>query len=280
MINKKYKYGYIVVIIACIVAMAVGAKYDWVITDSLYNPKNVFGILFEGLSWIPIYSFLPIWGATMMMRNKNNMYVFAAGTVLLIATNSAFAYKACSDFAERGFIQKANPYICGIIGGVIAAVIFLLMRNLKATTIRKIQAVCAFAFVYMIGYMGGIVTLKVIFGRDRYEDIITGGSFAFADWFKPVFFSDGSSFPSGHVSAAMGVLVLLLLPFIFKAFKNKQWPLFIGSYVYVAVTAVSRMIMGRHFLSDTAMAILVMTIIFMVLTPFFEKIYKKELLRE
>ncbi len=279
MINKKYKYGYIVVIIICIITMAVGAKYDWQITDSLYNPKNVFGILFEGLSWIPMYSFLPIWGASMMIRNKNNMCIFAAGTFLLIATNSVFAYKACFDFAKRGFIHKANPYICGIIGGVVAAVIFLLMRKFKSSTIRKIQGICAFAFIYMIGYLGSIVTLKVIFGRDRYEDIITGGSFSFADWFKPDFFSGGSSFPSGHVGAAMGIMILLLLPFIFKPFKNKEWPLFIFCYIYVFCTSVSRMITGRHFISDTAMSILVMTIIFMILTPFFEKTYKKMLLK-
>ena len=73
---------------------------------------------------------------------------------------------------------------------------------------------------------------------------------------------------------------LLLLPFVFKPFKNMKLPLFIFCYVYAALTAVSRLIMGRHFISDTAAAILIMTIVFMVLAPKFEKLYKRELLKE
>ena len=280
MINKKYKKGYIVVFLICAVLMAVGAKYDWMITDTLYNPKNIFGVIFEAFSWLPIYAYLPVWGATMMIRNKNNMSTFLIGTGLLIATNSMFIYSALSSMADRGFVHRANPYLSGMIGGIIAAVMFLLMRNLKRETVRKIQAVCSFAFVYMFSYLGSIFVLKVIFGRDRYEDIITGGAYKFADWFKPVFFSDGSSFPSGHTAAAMGIIILLILPFVFEFFRGKQLPLFIGCYVYVALTAFSRLIMGRHFLSDTAMAVIVMTIVFIVLTPFFERIYRKELLKD
>ncbi|MBQ3009037.1 MAG: hypothetical protein IJD80_05555, partial [Oscillospiraceae bacterium] len=84
MINRKYKWGYLIVIILCIAAMAAGAKYDWVITDTLYNPTNVFGVVFEAASWIPIYAFIPVWGGTMMIRSKNNMGTFAFGAALLI----------------------------------------------------------------------------------------------------------------------------------------------------------------------------------------------------
>ena len=170
--------------------------------------------------------------------------------------------------------------MCGIVGGLVAAALFLLIRSLKRPVIRKMQAVCAFGAMYMVSYLGVIFALKVVFGRDRYEDIITGGEYMFADWFKPDFFSSGSSFPSGHTAAAMGIVILLLLPFMFKPFKDKKLPLFVFCYVYAALTAVSRLIMGRHFISDTAAAILIMTIVFMVLTPKFEKLYKRELLKE
>lgn len=279
MINRKYKWGYAVVIALCVAAMAAGAKYDWIITDTLYNPQSYFGVIFEAISWVPIYAFIPLWGASMMLRNKNSMGTFTFGAVLLICSCSVMAYSVCSHFAERNFKVKANPYICGIIGGIISAAIFIIMRGLDKNTVRRIQAVCSFAFMYMASYFAVILALKKIVGRDRYDDIITGGEYAFADWFKPVFFSEGSSFPSGHTAAAMGVVVLLLLPFMFKAFKNKKRVIFVGCYVYAAVTAFSRIIMGRHFLSDTAMSILVMTIIFIVLTPAFEKSYRKLILK-
>jgi len=280
MINRQYKYGYIAVILLCIGAMAAGAKFDWQVTDTLYNPQSSFGMFFEAVSWLPIYAFIPVLGACNMVRNKNNMTTFARGAFMLITSCCIFAYSICDHYVQRGFMRKANSYLCGIAGGIVAAVLFLAVRMLKRSVIRKMQAVCAFGTLYMISYLVIIFGLKVVFGRDRYEDIITGGQYVFADWFKPVFFSDGSSFPSGHTAAAMGIVILLLLPFIFKTFKNMKWPLFVGCYVYAALTAFSRLIMGRHFISDTAMAILVMTLVFIFLTPKFEKIYKRELLKE
>ena len=280
MINKQYKYGYLVVIVLCIAAMAVGAKYDWMLTDKLYNPQNGFGLFFEAVSWIPIYAFIPVLGACNMVRSKNNMTTFSVGAVLLISSCCIFAYMICDHYVARGAMRRVNPYMCGIIGGVVSAGLFLLVRSLKRSVIRKMQAVCAFGAVYMISYLGIIFALKAVFGRDRYEDIITSAEYVFADWFKPVFFSSGSSFPSGHTAAAMGIVILLILPSIFKPFKELKLPLFVFCYVYAGLTALSRMIMGRHFISDTAAAILIMTIVFIVLTPKFEKIYKRELLKE
>ena len=280
MINKQYKYGYLVVIVLCVAAMAAGAKYDWVITDTLYNPQNMFGVIFEAASWLPVYAFIPVLGACNMVRSKNNMTTFTVGAFLLIASCCIFSYSVCDHFVARGFMRKVNPYLCGIFGGVVAAALFLVIRGVKRSVIRKMQAVCGFAFVYMLSYLAVIFALKIVFGRDRYEDIITGGEYLFAEWFRPVFFSSGSSFPSGHTAAAMGIVVLLLLPFIFRPFKNLKLPLFVFCYAYAFLTAFSRLIMGRHFISDTAAAILIMTIIFIILTPKFEKLYKKELLKE
>lgn len=280
MINKQYKWGYLVVIVLCAVAMAVGAKYDWMLTDKLYNPNNGFGLLFEAVSWIPIYAFIPVLGACNMVRSKNNISTFTVGAFLLITSCSVFAYMICDHYVDRGVMRRVNPYMCGIVGGLVSAELFLIIRSVKRPVIRKMQAVCAFGTIYMFSYLAVIFSLKVVFGRDRYEDIITGGEYVFAQWFKPVFFSSGSSFPSGHTAAAMGIVILLLLPFLFKPFKEMKLPLFIGCYVYAFLTALSRMIMGRHFISDTAAAILIMTVVFIILTPKFEKIYKRELLKE
>ncbi|MBR5521045.1 MAG: phosphatase PAP2 family protein [Oscillospiraceae bacterium] len=280
MINKKYRWGYLRVILICIAGLVAGAKYDWVLTDTVYNPKSFFGVWFEAASWIPIYAFLPVWGTTMMMKRKGSMGSFALGSFLLIASCCAFTYMICDHLVAREFMRKVNPYICGIIGGFASAAIFLLMRTFKRPVIRRIQAVCGFALTYMVAYLGVIFSLKILFGRDRYEDIITGGEYVFAEWFRPVFFSSGSSFPSGHTAAAMGIVILLLLPFLFEFARGLKLPLFIFCYGYAFLTAFSRMIMGRHFLSDTAAAILIMTIVFMVLTPKFEKTYRRILLQD
>ena len=280
MINRKYRWGYVLVIILCIAAMAAGAKYDWQVTDALYNPKSFFGVWFEAASWIPIYAFVPVWGATLMLRRKNTMTQFSFGAVLLIASCCAFNYLICDHLVARGFMSKINPYMCGIVGGIVSAAIFLVLRGVSRPVLRRIQAMCSFGFMYMFSYLGVIFVLKKIFGRDRYEDIIAGGEYLFAEWFKPVFFSDGSRFPSGHTGAAMGILILLLLPFLFENCKKLKAPLFVVCYGFAILTAISRLIMGRHFISDTAAAILIMTVVFIILAPKFEKTYRRIIIKE
>ena len=39
MIYKNYKAGFIFVIMLSLVLMGVGAKYDYAVTDALYNPR-------------------------------------------------------------------------------------------------------------------------------------------------------------------------------------------------------------------------------------------------
>lgn len=278
MINKKYKTGYLIVILLCIILLAVGAKFDYMITDKLYKPTNVVCIIFEAVSTLPIFAFIPRLGVCLMVRNRGKLSFFGAGFAMMMGFCCYYVYHAASVMTERGIFRKANPYISGIIGGLISAGLFLVVRGLKRSTIRKIQSVCAFSLVYFVVYLGATGVLKIICGRDRYEDIITGGEYAFANWFTPVFFSSGSSFPSGHVAAAMGIMSLLILPFVFKAFKGLEWPVFIGCYAYVFITAFTRLVMGKHFLSDTAASVLIMTIAFMVLSPVYEGMYRKELL--
>ncbi|MEG1862340.1 MAG: hypothetical protein RR198_01910, partial [Oscillospiraceae bacterium] len=230
MINKSYKFGYLTVIILCVIAMGVGAKFDYLITDTLYSPTNAFGILFEAFAYLPIYLFVPFFGGCLMIRNQNKAYLFIFGLMIMLCSLGLFGYVGAKHLLQRNFIGKINPYLCGIFSGLLSAFLFIFLRKLKKSSLRKIQSLCSFALFYLMGETALIFAVKKICGRDRYEDIITGGNFAFADWFRPVFFSEGSSFPSGHVGAAMGIMTLLLLPFLFKAFQKRKLPLFIFCY--------------------------------------------------
>lgn len=278
MINKSYLKGFVPMILICFILLGVGAVYDFTITDTLYNPGNKVCILVEAIAKFPIFAYLPVFGACMVVRNNNSPARFAVGVVLLMASWCVLFYSAGSVLAENGLIRKSNPYISGIIGGLASRFTFMTIRGMSRQTVKKIQSVCVFAFFMMVGYFGGVGGLKVLCGRDRYRDIISGGEFAFAPWYKPVFLSDGSSFPSGHTARAMGVLTLLLLPFVFEKFKDKKLPLFVLCYVYAFAVGFTRLVLGRHFLSDVAMSVLCMTVGFMILTPLFESTFRRELL--
>lgn len=274
MIYKNYKAGFIFVIILSLVLMGVGAKYDYAVTDTLYNPQNPVCIRLESMAKLPIVMFIPVLGACVAVRSKNSVAVFGAGLLAMISFYSLFSYYAMSNMAERAVILRANPYLCGIFGGIMGSIIFLWVRKMGKRDMRRVQSLCYFSFMYLICYVS-TGAIKVICGRDRYADIITGGDYAFAPWYKPVFFSSGTSFPSGHTAAAMGILVLLILPVMYPKFKKLKGLLFILCYGFVFAVGFSRLVMGRHFLSDVAFAVLYMTVGFILISSYFEKNYRR-----
>lgn len=82
MIYKNYKAGFIFVIILSLVLMGVGAKYDYAVTDALYNPQNPVCIRLESVAKLPIIMFIPVLGACVAVRSKNSVAVFGCQVCL------------------------------------------------------------------------------------------------------------------------------------------------------------------------------------------------------
>ena len=95
---------------------------------------------------------------------------------------------------------------------------------------------------------------------------------AFSAWYRPGG-AGGTSFPSGHTAAACGIFLLLLLPVVFDALKSKATLLAGISLGFIAFSAFCRVWIGRHFLSDTAAAAIIMTAVFLLIiqNPLFAK---------
>jgi len=76
------------------------------------------------------------------------------------------------------------------------------------------------------------------------------------------------SFPSGAAQNA------ILIPLIFiNHFKNKKWPIFIGSFYFLLIS-FSRMYLGAHFLSDLLGGWIVGVLLFLIYRYLFPKIEK------
>ena len=116
--------------------------------------------------------------------------------------------------------------------------------------------------------------LKALAGRPRYAEILLDGTMYFVPWFD---FSQqgGNSFPSGHTAQSCGIMLLLLIPLFFPE-KNSRRPIYsVFSSVWILVTSFTRVILGKHFLSDTGFAILIMEIGIIILFIFSEKMKKR-----
>lgn len=110
---------------------------------------------------------------------------------------------------------------------------------------KKLSLVLAITFA-----VGSVINhfLKAIVGRarpfDTYSDIINYGN------------EDGLSFPSGH-SLCAGMFATFLFYTLLKSTKNK-WTITLGVVSLTLLTlliAMSRMVLGVHYLTDTIMGI-------------------------
>ncbi len=273
MINKYYKTHFTIILLIAFILMGVGAVYDYEITEFLYNPDNLFAVSFAAFGSFPLYMFLPFLAATMAKKNASlPILVFSFGTLFLSFVLPI--YVGIDFMMDHGQMTRLDPYMSGVFAGILASLVVLFVRSIPKRDKRSISSLCAFSIMFLIGESILIYGLKFVFGRDRYADIVTLSSeFSYTPWYNPDFFSEGLSFPSGHVGAAMGILVLLLVPFIFDFFKGSETAMFIICYTYVGLMSLSRMMMGRHFLSDTMASVILLTLLFMFISPFYEKLY-------
>ena len=116
MINSKYRLGFIIIIAICIAMLVAGAKFDYRITDKLFNPNIVFGIALESFSSLPIYLFIPVFGCCMMLTSRDQIAPFIAGVAVMIAGCSVEIYMIFRNLYERDVLRTTNPYISGVLG--------------------------------------------------------------------------------------------------------------------------------------------------------------------
>ena len=65
------------------------------------------------------------------------------------------------------------------------------------------------------------------------------------------------SFPSGHTANASALMLLCLLPKLSVKLEGKQTALFLTGFIWAALVALPRIIMGAHYLTDTVVGLAV-----------------------
>lgn len=110
--------------------------------------------------------------------------------------------------------------------------------------------------------------IKIPWGRPRMRLIASDSRAFFLPWWQPgtalwdqltafgVAVEEFRSFPSGHAGNAVTLLLLGLLPQLNERLAPKRRLFVILGFVWVCLVSFSRIIMGAHLLSDTAVGML------------------------
>ena len=244
-----------------LVMLAVGSFADYPISLALYHPDNPFGKLLAGLGEYP--AALGFSAAGAMLLSAHNRQRRLAGMLQMIA--------GCWFILSGGAMAAALPtgyldipvWLAALIGvgctGLTVWGVLLLCRDADRGIVLRVAAVfllVIFADILVVNLV------KIPWGRARMRLVASDARAYFMPWWQPgtelrdtlvaagIAAEEFKSFPSGHSANSSSLMLLSLLPVLRPQWKHRQAVLFCVGFGWAL--AVSRIVMGAHYLSDTA----------------------------
>lgn len=211
---------------------------DYKISCFLYNPSDLLARFLQ--DGFPLLLEIGLAYCFLMIFDRTHWYAFI-GFLLSLAVLLSDCIKLLT-----------KPLFSVEIFVVATLILFFLLILRHLTVKQRAYLYPYFSFFLQVFVMTflTVVILKVLWGRIRFRDLQDAASFC--PWYLPCA-QGGTSFPSGHVSTFSAcVLCFCSLPFI----KEKKI-FFIIAWSAICIMMISRVIMGAHYVSDTAAGMLV-----------------------
>ena len=245
-----------------LVMMVIGSVWDYPISRALYNQSNVLGLFFAAFGEYPAALGFAAAGAMLISaRNREKrlrgVLQALAGCVLLLF-GAAMAAVLPTGYLD---ISLGLSAVIGIACTALAVWgILRLCRDADRGTVLRVAAVfllVVFADILVVNL------IKIPWGRPRMRLVAVDERACFLPWWQPgtdlrdtlvaagVAAEEFKSFPSGHTANASALMLLCLLPRLSSKLEGKQTALFLTGFVWAALVALSRIIMGAHYLTDT-----------------------------
>lgn len=262
-----------------IIGFSLCAVYDLSINKAVYNPASLYGIFFECMGWLP--AFLPsIWLLCVIVTQPQGLKFAVWQRIIAVPVLAAGCFLICfnsrKDFVKRGFLSPGlNARAAVLLLFAAALFIFMLLAaaRLKNGASQKMFFFGICGAVMLVSTEAVIRILKAIWNRTRFDDMMAIGSFDnFTPWYRP-FGNGGTSFPSGHTANAACILLLLVLCDLFPKMGKHRKLITALCWVYIAAMGFSRVVIGRHYVSDTLAGSAIIALLFFGLrrTPVYKR---------
>lgn len=217
------------------IMMVIGSFFDYPISCSLYDASNWFGILFAAFGEYP-----------------STLGLIVVGSMLLAGRDKEHRSSAA--------FQCVGGMICSAI--VFFGTFHLCRGAERSNVIRVALAI----LVTIIATTLIVNMIKIPWGRARMRLVASDARAYFMPWWqigdglKSSLIATGigadefKSFPSGHVAAASAMMLLCLIPQIQPKLASMQSLLFAIGFGWTCLAALSRIIIGAHYLTDVTVA--------------------------
>ena len=288
--KKKKIVAYTTVFGILSVVMVLGTVFDLQISSAVselsageYYSDNVLLNFFETFGETVLYGFISFAGTTFYLSAKNlfkNKTAVVSVIVLSVAVtvgiNAFGASRVIKYLAEHYSFENRLDGVLPVILYALSGVTFLGVWYLIVSKINK-DTLKSLAIWSLIVIFTAIISqiivqgLKPVFSRVRFRSMNYAGNFEYyTQWFKCGKLSAESkeyfnalvgtdaykSFPSGHTASAAITFTLMSLPGFVSGLDRRLWRVFFAvlSFGYTSVIALSRIIIGAHFLTDVTFA--------------------------
>ncbi len=237
--------------------LIVAAKFDFRISDTLYLNNNWINYFVAVIAKMPtyfcgLYSSVCLFILAMQKENKVNKYIMMCVYVLGGLVCGALMLE---DFVETVVKNDIIKYlVAGIVGLIIFFVLaYFLNKGDKDSILSNKKAYIAILIVLVIVVIISFL-LKKIVDRTRFEDLLVKHG-SFTNWYEKGV--GGDSMPSGHVASSLALIACYPIFSKFKLLENRKWLFDTIVFVFTVCVMLSRISMGKHFLSDVVIGALI-----------------------
>ena len=258
--------------------------------DGQYFSRNVFGRIFEVIGEMPLYLFVIVASLMVVinLEKVNNKKVRIPLIILFLVVGFGIGIYGWIQFGE--YLAELHPDTLGFLDGhIITTIAMVILSAVVEVTLYYFMnkyfkelsyKLLPFAIIVLIcaalsnGFVQGI---KPIVARERfraiyvlnynYPEVAHNG---FTNWYvfngpsskivaalKEAGVTDAkstyySSFPSGHTCGASITYSLMFIPFFNQKANSKKykWIFVVTPILYTGTVAVSRIVVGAHYMSD------------------------------
>lgn len=247
---KKYRTEIIVFYVLAAAAMVVASFFDLKIDIALNDPSNPFAVWLYRTGEFPSRLICPIAGAV-IFRCTDKKAVAAIGAALCLGGSAYMGYYIGKHFFVEEY-RMAFSLLWGIGFGV-AALYAVRFVTVPDEFKRPLFTAAVIGVGVMTAQLLTVDIMKNLWGRVRFRDLLSSGSCdGFTAWFVINGKNGNKSFPSGHTAGAGMSYLLMLLPFIDKKREKYRAVYFWCPFIYTSAVALTRLVMGAHYLTDVA----------------------------
>lgn len=268
--NKK---NCLIVCLGLLVLLGIGSLYDYSISQALFNPESTFGVFFASYGQLPAMLGIGIGGVLLLrtagskkLLGKILSYIFG----VLLTVFAIFGVAMDPTLYMKNMSMAVSAVIAIVLVAIVDLIILKLVKDTSDSKLNKaiiVILVTVFAEIILINMV------KVPWSRPRMRMLAVESEAVFQPWWQigcelkehlisiGVAAEEFKSFPSGHAGNAACLMLLGILPSLCPKFEGKENLFFYIGLAFTVIVAISRIIMGAHFLSDVVMGTLVTFVI-------------------